>query len=71
MRAASAVALGGFLLAAAASVHALAAGRARVGPQLVALVAWPLLLAVPAFLVAWAAAYGLSRMSDSGRRNSA
>jgi len=71
LRAALAVAVGGFLLAVAASVHALAGGRARVGPQLVALVAWPVLLAVPAFLIAWAVAYGLSRMSDSGRRNSA
>jgi len=56
VRAAAAVALGGFLLAVAATVHALSLGRARVGPQLVALVAWPVLLAIPAFLVALAAA---------------
>lgn len=60
LRAALAVAVGGFLLAVAATVHALSAGRAHVGAQLVALVAWPLLLAVPAFLVAWAAAATLA-----------
>ena len=56
LRAALSVALGGFVLAAAATVHTLSLGRARVGPQLVALVAWPVLLAIPAFLVALAAA---------------
>jgi len=56
LRAALAVALGGFLLAAWATVHALSGGRARVGAQLVALVAWPVLLAIPAFLAALAAA---------------
>jgi len=56
LRNALAVALGGFLLAAVATLHALSVGSARVVPQLVALVAWPVLLAVPAFLVAWGAA---------------
>jgi len=60
-RAALAVAVGGFLLAVSATVHALSAGRARPVPQLIALVAWPVLLAIPAFLVAWAVAAVLAR----------
>ncbi len=67
LRAASAVAVGGFLLAVAASVHALAGGRAHVGPQLVALVAWPVLLAVPAFLIAWAASAALAKVGAKPR----
>jgi hypothetical protein len=56
LRAALAVALGGFLLAIAATVHALSIGSARIVPQLVALVAWPLLLGVASFVVALGAA---------------
>jgi len=56
LRAALAVALGGLLLAVAATNHALRTGSARIVPQLIALVVWPVLLAIPAFLVAWAAA---------------
>ena len=56
LRNALAVALGGFLIAVVATVHALSAGSARVVPQLLALVAWPVLLGMPAFLVAWGAA---------------
>ena len=56
LRNALAVAVGGFLLAVVATVHALSAGSARVVPQLLALVAWPVLLGMPAFLVAWGAA---------------
>jgi hypothetical protein len=56
LRAALPVALGAFVLAAAATVHALSLGRARVGSQLIALAAWPALVAVPAFLVALVAA---------------
>ena len=61
LRAALAVALGGFLLAVAATVHALSLGRARIAPQLIALVAWPAMLGVASFLVAWAAAAVLAR----------
>ncbi len=64
-RNALAVAVGGFLLAVAATVHTLSLGRARVAPQLIALVVWPVLLAVPAFLVSWAAAAFLPRKVDS------
>jgi hypothetical protein len=58
--AALAVALGGFVLAAAAAAHSLGAGSGRLGAHIIALVAWPVLLAVPAFLVAWAAAAALA-----------
>lgn len=58
-----AVALGGFLLAAAATVHSLSAGVGRLGAYAVALVAWPVLVGVPAFLVALAAAALLGRAS--------
>jgi hypothetical protein len=56
LRAALAVALGGFLLAVAATVHWMSAGAGRPVAHVVALVAWPVLLGLPAFLVAWAAA---------------
>ncbi len=56
LRAALAVAVGGFLLAAWAMGHSLSVGADRIGAHVIALVAWPVLLAVPAFLVAWAAA---------------
>jgi hypothetical protein len=55
-RAALPVALGGFLLAVAATVHALSVGTFRPGAYGLALVAWPAMLGVASFLVAWAAA---------------
>ena len=60
LRAAAAVAVGGFGLALAANVHARAVGATNRG-FIVALVAWPLLLAVPAFIIAWAATAILAR----------
>jgi hypothetical protein len=52
-----AAALGAFGLAAAANVHSLGSGANHQRPLLlVALVAWPVLTAVPAFLVALGAA---------------
>jgi hypothetical protein len=56
IRAALGVAVGAFLLAAWAMGHSLSAGADRVGAYLVALAAWPCLVGVPAFLVAWLAA---------------
>jgi len=56
LRAALAVAVGGLLLALWATGHALSVHTARIVPQLIALVVWPVLLFVPAFLVAWLAA---------------
>lgn len=61
LRNALAVALGGFLLSGAAMVHALRAGTGRLVLHVISLVAWPALLGVPAFLVAWAAAALLGR----------
>lgn len=54
-----AVALGAFGLAAAATAHAVATASFR-GAFVIALVAWPILTAVPAYLVALALAAGLS-----------
>ena len=61
LRAALPVALGGFLLAAVATVHSMNVGAGRLVAHLIALLAWPVLLFVPAFLVAWAAAAVLAR----------
>jgi hypothetical protein len=64
LHAAMAVALGAFLLAAAATVHALIVpSHAPYWLFLVALVAWPILTAVPAFLVALAIGAVLDRLS--------
>jgi len=53
LRAALAVAVGGLLLAVVATVHALSAHSARgVAPQLVALVAWPVMLGAVSFVAA-------------------
>jgi hypothetical protein len=57
-----AVALGAFGLAAAANVHELWAARGYRPLLAIALVAWPVGTALPAFVVALAAAAGLSRM---------
>jgi hypothetical protein len=54
LRAASAAAMGACGLAVAALVRALSTGTGRPGMLALALVAWPLLTAVPAFLVALA-----------------
>jgi len=57
--ASAAVALGAFALAVAANVHGLWVGSSYRRLLIFALVAWPLLTAVPAFLVALVAAAGL------------
>lgn len=62
LRAALPVALGGFFLAVAATVHSLSSGADRLAAHILALVAWPAMLGVASFLVAWAAAAVLSRM---------
>ena len=59
--AALAAALGAFALAVAANVHELAATPGYRRSLAVALVAWPALTAVPAFLVALAVAAGLAK----------
>ncbi len=65
LRAALPVALGGFVLACWATVHALSVGAGRMGRYGLALVAWPVMLGVASFLVAWAAAAFLPRKADS------
>ena len=63
LHAAMAVALGAFLLALAANIHDLGSASGYRPRMLIALVAWPLLTAVPAFLVALASAAVLSRLT--------
>src|SRR5712691_5437666 len=59
-RASAAVALGAFVLAVAARVHAHRTGTGNPRLLTVALVAWPFLSGLPAFVVAWVAAAGLA-----------
>src|SRR5712692_669308 len=63
LHAAGAVALGAFGLALAANIHALFAATHGQHSPLVALVAWPVITAVPAFLAALAVAAVLARFS--------
>ena len=64
------VALGAFALALAANVHELGTATSYRPRMLVALVAWPTLTAVPAFLVAFAAAAGFARKERLGESSS-
>jgi hypothetical protein len=57
-----AVAFGGFALALVANLHDLGSAAGYRPRMLIALAAWPLLTAVPAFLVALVAAAGLGAM---------
>jgi hypothetical protein len=59
LHASLAVALGAFALAVAANVHAQAASSHQHSPAL-ALLVWPVMTALPAFVVALAAAAGLA-----------
>ena len=63
LHAAGAVALGAFGLALAANIHSLFAATHGQRSPLLALVAWPVLTALPAFLVALAVAAVLARFS--------
>ena len=60
MHASLAAGLGAFGLAVAANIHAQRSGSTHQGALALALVAWPLLTAVPAFVVALGAATLLS-----------
>jgi hypothetical protein len=62
LHAAMAVALGALLLAVGANIHDLGAASGYRPRMLIALVAWPLLTAVPAFLVALVVAAVLARL---------
>jgi hypothetical protein len=67
LHSAAAVALGAFLLAAAATVHAATAAlHAPYWQFLLALVLWPTITALPAFLVALVAGEMLSRLPQGG-----
>ena len=66
--AAGAVALGAFGLALAANVHWLLAGTHGQRPPLLALPAWPVITAIPAFLGALAVATVLARVSRRVRK---
>jgi hypothetical protein len=57
-----AVAFGAFGLALVANLHDLASASGYRPRMLIALVAWPLLMAVPAFIVALAAGLGMKRV---------
>jgi hypothetical protein len=59
LRTSGAVALGTFVLAIAANLHDLGSPTGYRPRMLIALVAWPLLTAVPAFLVALVVTAGL------------
>lgn len=61
LHASVAVGVGAFVLAAVANVRALWIGSDRQALLAISLIAWPVLTAVPAFVVALAAAAGLTR----------
>ena len=70
LHASVAVALGAFALAAAANIHALTAGTGNHGLLALALVIWPILTGVPAFVAAFAAAAGLARVRPNDEPSS-
>lgn len=61
------VALGAFALAAAANIHALRAGTGNRRLLALALVIWPIIAGAPAFVVALAAAAGLTRVRPNDK----
>lgn len=61
-----AVAFGGFVLALAANIHDLGTPSGYRPRMLIALVAWPLLTGVPAFIVALVVAAGLGVIRHGG-----
>jgi len=61
LHAATGVALGAFFLAAAALLHAQVVGGPNPVGHVIALVAWPAITAIPAFIVALAATAVLAR----------
>jgi len=65
LHASAAAALGAFGLAVAANIHAQSAATSPHRLLAIALVAWPVLTAIPAFVVALAVASALARMRPS------
>ena len=70
LHAAGAVALGAFGLALAANIHSLFAPAQGQRLPLIALVAWPVITAVPAFLAALVLAAVLARLLGGNRGDS-
>jgi hypothetical protein len=66
LHATAAVAPAAFALAAAANIHALAAGTGNQRLLALALVIWPIIAGLPAFAVAWVAAAILARVRPNG-----
>jgi hypothetical protein len=64
------VALGAFALGAAANIHALATGTGNQRLLALALVIWPIITGVPAFVVALAASAGLVRVRPKEKPSS-
>jgi hypothetical protein len=62
--------LGAFGLAVAATIHALRINSSNMHSLFLALVLWPVMTAVPAFLVALAAAAGLARLRPKSKQRS-
>jgi len=60
-------AVGGFGLAAAANVHSLVTGTGNLRLVRIALLIWPLITGVPAFVVAWVLTAVLARVPRSWR----
>ena len=71
LHASMAVALGAFGLAVAANIHSLQAGTGNRQLLALALVIWPIMTGVPAFVVALAAAFGLARIRPNDKPKSA
>jgi hypothetical protein len=67
LHAAASVALGAFGLAAAANIHALTAGTGNQRLLALALVLWPIITGVPAFLAALAVATALARVRPNAK----
>lgn len=63
----TAVALGAFGLAVAANIHSLQTGTGNRQLLVLALVIWPIMSAVPAFVVAIAAEFVLSRIRQNDK----
>jgi hypothetical protein len=67
--ASASVALAAFALAAAANIHGLTAGTGNPRLLALALVIWPIIAGLPAFVVAWAAAAALARLGSNEERS--
>jgi len=70
LHASMAVALGAFGLATAANTHALHTATGNRRSLALALVIWPIMSAVPAFLVALGIAFGIARMRPNDKVSS-